>query len=405
MKWHRPLAEGIIGMLWEIFGTGKQADHVVERTFKAHRKWGARDRRAVADSVYYCVRWWRRLWASAGLAEADFLQPAAMTPEHCRAVWLASLIERGVALPDFPEAPTATYRPLAADTPPAIAASWPDWLWEMGAADYGAAWPTLAAQLNAEAAVFLRANTLRLSPADLQATLAREDIAADRIEGTDALRVAERRTLGRSATAGHGLWEIQDLGSQKIAAFADVSPGMTVVDACAGAGGKSLHLACLMKNRGRLLALDVRDAALAELERRAARAHASVIETRTVLPDAPIDDLLARADVVLIDAPCSGLGVLRRHPWAKWTTTASQLDTLIRTQASLLALRSRMVRPGGTLVYATCSFLRIENEAQTAAFLAQHPQFRLVAESRPDAAVHDAFYAAKFKRTEPDSSG
>ena len=174
---------------------------------------------------------------------------------------------------------------------------------------------------------------------------------------------------------------------------------MKVVDACAGGGGKALHLAAMMRNKGKIHALDIHAWKLAELKKRAARAGADIIETREIEGSKTIKRLAAHADRLLLDVPCSGLGVLRRNPDSKWKLSAEEVDRLVALQAEILENYARMVKPGGKLVYATCSILPSENERQVQAFLARHGDvWQLEAELRrnPAQGGFDGFYAARL---------
>src|SRR5690606_6175620 len=184
-----------------------------------------------------------------------------------------------------------------------------------------------------------------------------------------ALKLKERANVFQTEAFKDGWFEVQDASSQLVAEYLDVKPGMRVVDACAGAGGKTLHLACLMENKGQLIALDIYANKLNELKRRAKRAEAFNIETRLVDSTKVIKKLHDKADRVLIDAPCSGLGVLKRNPDAKWKLQPEFIENIKKTQQELLQQYARMVKPGGQMVYATCSVLPSENEKQVEGFL------------------------------------
>jgi 16S rRNA (cytosine967-C5)-methyltransferase len=197
-----------------------------------------------------------------------------------------------------------------------------------------------------------------------------------------------------------GRFEVQDAASQMVAPFVDVAPGMRVIDACAGAGGKSLHLAALMNNKGRLIALDVAGWKLDELRRRARRAGVSNLETRLIDSPKVIKRLAESADRVLLDVPCSGLGVLKRNPDTKWKLTEKQLEEIGRQQEEILNAYCTMVRPGGDLIYATCSILPSENEKRISAFLERRGgMFERVEEKRlwPSDGF-DGFYMVRLRR-------
>lgn len=395
MTLHPNITSEILAALGDIFARNQYAEQIVDARLKANRKWGARDRRLFAESIYENVRWWRLNWHLAGLPDAECLLPEAITEERVRTLWEAYWTRREAKEAGQPAVPVG-------EIPPAIQASVPDWLFELGAKEFGAEWPALLAALNQPADVFLRANSLHTTAGALKADLALQGIEADEVPGLpDALRLKERRKLGNSTAFCNGLFEIQDAASQHVAPLLQVEPGQTVIDACCGAGGKTLHLAALMKNKGRLLALDVRDKPLHALAERAKRASISIIELGVLDKEQVHTDLFASADRVLLDVPCSGLGTLRRNADVKWKMTAKEVARLTRVQARILRDYSQFVKPGGKLVYATCSLLPDENERQVQAFLAEHgAKWTLEQELhlRPDREGFDGFYAARLLR-------
>ena len=197
-----------------------------------------------------------------------------------------------------------------------------------------------------------------------------------------------------------GFFEVQDAVSQMVAPFLNVSPGMRVVDACAGAGGKSLHLATIMKNKGKLISLDIGAPKLEELKKRTRRAGVSIIEPKLVDTTKVIKRLHGTADRLLLDVPCSGLGVLRRNPDAKWKTSAADIERVKQQQSEILVKYSPILKPGGIMVYATCSILPSEGESQVRNFLSNNPNWSLIAEKRysPDIYEGDGFYMAQLKK-------
>ena len=287
--------------------------------------------------------------------------------------------------------------------PLAVRESIPDWLDERCRAAYGADWEALAHALNQPAEVYLRANRIRASVAEVRQNLQEEGIESATVAGAeDALQLQNRRPLQNSGTWRSGWCEIQDAGSQQIAPFLKVAPGQVVIDGCAGAGGKSLHLAALMRNQGRLIGLDVVPAKLRELETRARRNGVLIAETQLLDDEwSQIAKLDKHADRVLLDVPCSGTGVLRRKPDTKWRLTADEADRLVELQSRILKAYSVMVKPGGKLVYATCSILPEENEQQVERFLtAQGGAWKLDDQRwlRPDVEGWDGFYMARLQR-------
>jgi len=185
-----------------------------------------------------------------------------------------------------------------------------------------------------------------------------------------------------------------------IAPLLDLSPGLRLIDACAGAGGKSLHAASLMKNKGRIIALDIHEKKLAELKKRSARAGCDIIEAKLIEGSKTIKRLEKTADRLLLDVPCTGLGALRRNPDTKWKLTLERVDELRQIQADILLNYSTMLKPGGLMLYATCSILPSENELQVKNFLNQHKDFKLIAEKHfwPGDNDFDGFYAAQIQR-------
>ena len=212
----------------------------------------------------------------------------------------------------------------------------------------------------------------------------------------------ERANVFTTEAFKNGWFEVQDASSQKVAQMLDPKPGMRIVDACAGAGGKSLHIASLMENKGQVIAMDIYENKLNELKRRARRNGIHNIETRVIDSTKVIKKLIGKADKVLIDAPCSGLGVLRRNPDAKWKLQPEFLETIKQTQSEILDSYSRIVKDGGQLVYATCSILPSENEQQVKAFLKREAgsEFTLTKDEKilPSKSGFDGFYIALLQK-------
>jgi len=256
--------------------------------------------------------------------------------------------------------------------------------------------------LNEQADVYLRANTLKTTAKELREVIAQEGIVADLLEKLpDTLKLAERKNVFTAKAFRDGLFEVQDAASQMVAPFLEVTSGMRVVDACAGAGGKTLHLAALMRNKGTIIALDIHKWRLDELRRRATRNAADNIKVQVIDDPKVIKRLHDTADRVLLDVPCSGLGVIRRNPDTKWKLKSEELNRLRETQADLLRRYSRITKVGGKLVYATCSILPSENEGQIRSFLSENSEgWRLESELslRPDREGFDGFYAARLQR-------
>ncbi|MBC6994025.1 RsmB/NOP family class I SAM-dependent RNA methyltransferase [Neolewinella lacunae] len=358
--------EAIAEALGNIFTADAYADREIARVLKADKRRGSKDRAFIAEQTYEVVRNYRLLRHLAGGGKPkkreDFWRLIGIQL-HLQGRELPAWREFGII-----DAADIQAKLAAAQQDRALRESIPDWLDAVGEAQLGAQWtPTLAA-LNEQAPVVLRANRLKTTPAELSVALARENVVTTPI-AADALLVTERQNLFTTKAFQQGLFEVQDFSSQQAAPSLEVSPGQTVIDACAGAGGKSLHLAALLENRGQLISLDIHGWKLEELKKRARRNGVSNLETRAITSSKVIKRLAGRADRVLLDVPCSGLGVLRRNPDAKWKLSQDFIDRVVIEQAEILSSYSRMVKPGGKLVYATCSILPRENDEQVAAFL------------------------------------
>lgn len=277
----------------------------------------------------------------------------------------------------------------------------PQWLDELGQAQLKDKWPAERQALMQAPKRYLRTNTLKCDRDSLLKKLSKEGVQAKVVDGVDsAIEVISDSALFRTECFKQGLFEQQDAGSQLVAAAVDAKPGMRVVDACAGAGGKTLHIAAQMQGKGRLLAMDVEQWKLDNLKTRAKRAGAHNVETRIIASSKTIKRLKLTADRVLLDVPCSGLGVLKRNPDSKWRDTAERLPVLIDLQKQIIDSYSRMVKVGGMLIYATCSIMPDENRNQVDRFLADHPQFEFMDDETILVSERgfDGFYLARMQR-------
>jgi len=387
MKMHRILAEAASGIVKSVFKEHRVLDHALAAAFEENPKWGKRDRGFIAETVFEVVRWRRAL---------GFLADSEETNAMCAAQW----VRMGYEIPDWWHFKGLTGDEMRAREddlsaqPRAIRESIPDWLDDLGAAELGDAWDAEISALNQRARVFLRVNTLKLTREKAIEWLATFDVEAAEVPGLPAaLMLAPGKSLPK-ALRTDGRVEIQDAGSQLIAPLLDAQAGERIIDACSGAGGKALHLAALMGNEGRVFGMDVDDKKLAELERRAKRAGATCIKAKAITESTPAD-FAEIADRLLIDAPCSGLGTLKRQPDLKWRLKAAQLERVRGIQKELLASYTAMLKPGGRLVYATCSILPSENRAAVDSLLARGG-FALLEERlvSPAVAGFDGFYAA-----------
>jgi 16S rRNA (cytosine967-C5)-methyltransferase len=278
----------------------------------------------------------------------------------------------------------------------------PDWLDEMAVKELGEdIWKKEITALNKQAAVVLRTNTLKTTKANLQKKLASEGIETVFIDGyTDALKLVERANVFRTDCFKNGFFEVQDASSQLVADYLEVKPGMRVIDTCAGAGGKTLHLASLMENKGQIIATDIYESKLKKLKIRTRRAGAFNITTKVIENTKVMKKMKNTADRVLIDAPCSGIGVLKRNPDSKWKLQPEFIENIKKTQAEILESYSQLVKVDGQLVYATCSILPSENQNQVKAFIKKNTDFELIKDHKvsPFKSGFDGFYMALLRR-------
>lgn len=399
---HRNLVIAVLDGLETIFNEGAYADKAVEQLLRRDKRWGSRDRGFIAETIYEMVRY-RRLYAAIAGTASPF---SRQDLERMFAVWA---VLRGHPLPDWKEFENTPVRRIKGRFD-ALQASRPDresipnWLDTLGEEGLGTdLWERELSALNQQAAVVLRVNRLKTDPEKVRESLSAEGFTTHSPAGyPDALVLDERANVFRSKAFRQGWFEIQDASSQRVAPFLEPGPGMRVIDTCAGAGGKSLHLAALMENKGQLLAMDIHGNKLRELKKRARRAGAHNIETRPIESSKTLKRLAGSADRVLIDAPCTGLGVLRRNPDAKWKLRPESVRELLETQQELLTAHSKLLKPGGKMVYATCSILPDENRGQVDRFLESPAgaSFRLVRDQSIFASESgfDGFYMALLER-------
>ena len=399
MKWYPNLYNEVTKTLEAIFEHEQQADKYIHSLLKKQKKWGSRDRKFVAKVLFDIVRW-KRLYeylAQAGIQSAE-------GKERILAVW--SLLN-DVPTPDY-----LTFKDITPDgiqnrlnelSDESIRQSVPVWLFEILREQLGEnKWIKEINALNQEAEVVIRINTLKTTRKKLQEILKEFTVETEFDHNhPDALFIQNRKKLTTLPAYKQGLFEFQDASSQLVAAFTGVQPGMTVIDACAGAGGKTLHLANLMKNKGKIFAYDIYDSKIKELLRRARRNGVKNIAEAAVINRDIINKNKEKADILLIDAPCSSLGTLRRKPGLKWELTPDKLNKINLIQKDIINDYQKMLKPGGYLIYVTCSILPLENEKVINAFLNQHKNYTFVAGKTiyPSTARGDGFYMAKLKKT------
>jgi 16S rRNA (cytosine967-C5)-methyltransferase len=402
MRLHRNLVYTTIDALNAIFNEGEYADKVVARSLKKDKRWGSSDRKFVAETIYEVVRW-KRLYAEIAAVKEPYDRDDLW---RMFATWA---VLRGYPIPDWRQLEGTPERKIKGKFDElskirTFRESIPDWMDELGVKELGEElWTKELAAQNKQAQVILRVNTLKTTKEKLRAILMDLNIETEFLKDQpDALVLKERANVFLTDAFKEGFFEVQDASSQLVARFLDVQPGMRVVDTCAGAGGKTLHMASLMENKGQLIAMDLYESKLKQLKLRAKRNGAFNIEYRIIDTTKVIKKLYEKADRVLIDAPCSGLGVLKRNPDSKWKLQPEFIDNIRRVQAEVLESYSRIVKPGGKLVYATCSILPSENQEQIKKFLSSDSgkNFTFVKDSKILASESgfDGFYMALLER-------
>lgn len=395
------------------------ADSTLSRYFREHPKLGSRERGAVAEAIYSILRnksvytsfaesgngpTMRRL-TLLGLADAMGAESLGGLSEE-ETEWLDRTMQIDRSL-----------------LPPMMRANLPQWLFDKFVARDGEAGALrLADALNQQAPLDLRVNVIKATLEEVVKALGEAPILAETTPYSPVgLRVLKKPALQNLPLFKNGLIEVQDEGSQLLAQIVGAKRGEMVVDFCAGAGGKTLALGAAMRNTGRLYAFDISEKRLAKLKPRLARSGLSNVHPVLIAHenDAKIKRLAGKIDRVLVDAPCSGLGTLRRNPDVKWRQTQQGIAELNVKQTSILSGAARLVKNGGRLVYATCSLLEEENEAIVSTFLSTHPDFVLIpmhqilAEQRIELAMQDylklspelhqtdGFFAVVLERRKP----
>ncbi|MES2593122.1 MAG: RsmB/NOP family class I SAM-dependent RNA methyltransferase [Bacteroidota bacterium] len=401
LKHHSFHIKAVFSALKDIFEKEEYADKAIEKEMRAHKKWDVKERGFVADVTYDMVRNWRLLFAAAGVE-------GKLSDKTLWTIFGTYLVFDGYSLPESNYFKGLHEKKIISQLEKflkirKIRESVPDWLDALGEKELGKDWDRVIRALNQRPTTILRANSLKTNPKELQTILEEEKITeASLISWSpDAVELKFPRNVFRTEAFHKGLFEVQDASSQMVSEFLNVQPGMRVVDACAGAGGKTLHLAALMKNKGRIIALDVKENKLLELKKRATRAEVRIIETRTIDSSKVVKRLKDTADRLLLDVPCSGLGVLRRNPDSKWKLNLEEIERVKKIQREILSSFSDITKVGGKMVYATCSILPSEGEDQVKWFLDQvGEKWNLLGEKRysPEVYHADGFYMALLER-------
>ena len=381
----------LINEAWER-GSRAPADGIIGHYFKQRRYIGSKDRGAIAERVYFILR--------NGAALEWHLEKAKQKASP-RLIVLASLVLRDTMNVDQveelysggPQSPSPLTREESAlvegwlgkelfdpSMPKSVKYNYPNWMTPILEKTFGDEFDKAMVALSEEAPVDLRVNTLKATPKQVLAALTNEGFEPEEIAGVaNGVRLKKRGALFASNTFRLGWFEVQDEGSQRVSELVDAKPGERVIDFCAGAGGKTLSIAAKMQNKGRILAWDTNKERLGQMPKRLARAGVNNVQQHLIENES--DQFIKRhkqtADWVLTDVPCSGSGTWRRSPDLKWRTSAKDLDEVKVMQKNILQSASQLVKPGGRLVYATCSLFAEENEEQVERFLESEKSFEV----------------------------
>ncbi|MXV38702.1 methyltransferase domain-containing protein [Flavobacteriaceae bacterium Ap0902] len=391
---HHNLYVGMIEALKMIIEEEEYTDRAIEKIFKQNRLWGSRDRGFVAEMIYDMVRWKRKI---------NFVSGNTLKKRHYWDFIGAWVLMNDGELPDYEEFQGLKRDKILAAMRqaykhPAIQHSVSDELNAIGLAQLGEDWYAELEELNIPASAIIRVNSLRATAQDVKAEFRDLDIEIVKLKRyEDAYALREKANIFKTDAFQKGWFEMQDASSQLVAPFCEVEPGMRVADTCAGAGGKTLHLAALMQNKGQIMAMDIYQNKLNELKRRAKRDGAHNIQTK-LIDSKQLKRWKGSFDRVLIDAPCTGSGVLKRNPDAKYKINNEFLNNVKATQAEVLDNYSKLMKDDGLLMYVTCSIFPAENDKQIEHFLQNHPEFELKEEKKiwPSETGFDGFYMAKL---------
>lgn len=372
-------------------------DRALNEIFKKHRLRDERTRQELAWRFYGILRSWRPLVAALGNDSFESVTAIRELVETWNA-W------RKICKGENPSFDGPVIDRLKKYVRVRkMRESFPDWLDDRAVKELGEAhWEKLAHELNQDPKLFLRVNTLKAKRGGLIERLKTEEVDAEPVAGTiDTIIVKQFVNLFQLPSFKEGLYEMQDYSSQLVAPFLEVKPGIRVADACAGNGGKTLHLAALMQNKGKIVALDISPRKLDELRTRCARNGVDLVETKLIDSDKVVKRMEGSFDRLLLDVPCSGTGVMKRNPDIRWRLLPEDMERLLRQQKEILEQNAVLVKSGGKMVYATCSIFPSEGEEQVQSFLKTHEeQWELEEEMRVDpvSSPGDGFYMARMKK-------
>jgi 16S rRNA (cytosine967-C5)-methyltransferase len=383
MKIYPSIEKELISSLSYLFENKASSSKVVLYAFKKNKKWGSRDRKAFSEIFFDVVRYF------GGFSEVlgkDLIHAQELTDEDFANIVEAYLDEDKRQSVQTLSPAEAVHKDLYRELKDTFN-------------NHELITEYLQSCLSIPP-VFLRVNCSKITAKELKSQLLKEGVEVESM--TDScLKLLIRKNVLQLESYKSGYFEIQDGASQEVAPFLELNGALRIADTCAGAGGKSLHISDLLKGRGRVLALDISERRLDELKKRAKRSGFHNIETRVIKNNKTLKRLSESFDRVLIDAPCSGTGTFRRKPEGKLHFRKEKLNEYIKSQKEILALHSKLLKPGGLLVYATCSVLKSENEDQVKSFLDENEQFKLI-EMKSNAMGDrdfDGFFMAKMQKS------
>lgn len=376
VKLYPPIKKQLVSSLSYLFENKSSASKVIQYSFKSNKKWGSRDRKAFAEGFYFLVREAGPYFNKIG--KKDF---TSLSEEEAEKI--VTLYQEGFD-PKEPE-DFCMKKTMSSD------------LNEVLEKELPLVKEEFLRESQKTAPVFLRVNTLKTNDQECKKALNEEGTESELIK-ENCLMLIERKNVFTSDTFKKGFFEIQDGASQDVAPFLQVSKGQRVADSCSGAGGKALHIAAKLENTGTLIAMDIFPRRLEELKKRAKRAGVSNIEIKPLVGTKTIKRMEGKFDRVLLDVPCTGSGTYRRKPESKIFFSKEEHQRLLETQKEILNLHARLVKPGGKLVYATCSVLPSENSEQVKSFLAENDSFELEEEKSNQVGKDrfDGFYMARL---------
>ena len=402
-KFHRNIFLNLLLALERVFINKSRASKVLLNIIHINSKWGKRDREVIYDAFYSIIRWKKKY-------EYYLNEKISLNVKNdiikLIGVWA---ILNNYKVNGQPELGNLNYEQIISNskkkiTENSILNSIPKWIDEIGLKELPNTWNKEIKSLNNKAKVSIRVNTLKINRDKLQEImLKRYSIETEKVlKYPEALILIKKKNILKNTLYNKGYFEIQDANSQLIAPYSLCEPKMNVIDACAGAGGKSLHLSTIMKNQGNIIAMDINPSKLIELKKRMIRNNIKIIKPTLIKKDENLKKYFSYADRVIIDAPCSGIGTLKRNPELKWKLKKDSFKKILKKQEKIINIYSKLVKPNGKLIYSTCSILPSENQKQIKKFLKTKngDKFELEDESFYSTinCNFDGFYSARLSK-------